>query len=283
MTKSEKIFKSKKFSATFCLSSVYAHVTTDGTQVLEAPTLPGDLAACHALIQQLLEQLDNATRKITPDGAPAPAIAPPAVRALVGEDRPQATGLVRRDAQDSLRRRTRRPSRNLLPLRHRQRPIARATAGGGFPPTCRASAVIHDLPENEKPCPCCGTMRTSSARRSASSSTIEPAKLKVIEHVRLKYVCKDCEAKAAEGGPQIATAEKPLSPIEKGLAAPGLLAYVIVSKYATTCRYTGWSGSWSGTASTSPARRMCDWMRPVGRGAAAAVRPDGRRKCWPRG
>jgi hypothetical protein len=30
---------------------------------------------------------------------------------------------------------------------------------------------------------------------------------------------------------QIRTAEKPLAPIEKGLAAPGLLAYVIVSKY----------------------------------------------------
>lgn len=27
------------------------------------------------------------------------------------------------------------------------------------------------------------------------------------------------------------TAEKPLAPIEKGLAAPGLLAYVLVSKY----------------------------------------------------
>jgi transposase len=49
--------------------------------------------------------------------------------------------------------------------------------------------------------------------------------------VRLKYACRHCEQNAAEGGPQISTAEKPLSPIEKGLAAPGLLAYVIVSKY----------------------------------------------------
>jgi hypothetical protein len=40
------------------------------------------------------------------------------------------------------------------------------------------------------------------------------------------------EQNAAAGGPQITTAEKPWSPIEKGLAAPGLLAYVIVSKYS---------------------------------------------------
>jgi transposase len=58
-----------------------------------------------------------------------------------------------------------------------------------------------------------------------------PAKVTVIEHVRIKYACPSCEERAAEGGPQITTAEKPLAPIEKGLAAPGMLAYVMVSKY----------------------------------------------------
>lgn len=58
-----------------------------------------------------------------------------------------------------------------------------------------------------------------------------PAKVKVIEHVRLKYGCRHCEAEASPDGPQIALADKPMQPIEKGLAAPGLLSYVIVSKY----------------------------------------------------
>jgi hypothetical protein len=40
-------------------------VTTDGPQVLELPTLPGDLAACHAMIGQLLENLQTATRKLS--------------------------------------------------------------------------------------------------------------------------------------------------------------------------------------------------------------------------
>ncbi len=40
-------------------------VTTEGTQVLEPATLPSDLAACHAMIRQLLDQLDNSTRKLS--------------------------------------------------------------------------------------------------------------------------------------------------------------------------------------------------------------------------
>jgi transposase len=55
--------------------------------------------------------------------------------------------------------------------------------------------------------------------------------VKVIEHVRLTYGCPQCERDASPDGPQIVTADKPLQPIEKGLAAPGLLSYVIVSKY----------------------------------------------------
>lgn len=92
--------------------------------------------------------------------------------------------------------------------------------------------VIHDLPEEEKPCPCCGKMRHVMGQEVSEQLDYVPAKLTVIEHVRLKYVCPACEQNASEAGPQIVTAEKPLSPIEKGLAAPGLLSYVIVSKYS---------------------------------------------------
>jgi transposase len=100
-----------------------------------------------------------------------------------------------------------------------------------LPANLERRQVIHDLPEEEKPCPCCGKMRHVIGRETSEQLDYVPAKLAVIEHVRLKYACPACEANAAPGGPQIATAEKPLSPIEKGLAAPGLLAYVIVSKY----------------------------------------------------
>jgi transposase len=92
--------------------------------------------------------------------------------------------------------------------------------------------VIHDLPEEQKPCACCGQLRHVIGQEVSEQLDYVPAKLTVIEHVRLKYACPACEAQAAETGPQITTAAKPLSPIEKGLAAPGLLAYESAAKVA---------------------------------------------------
>jgi transposase len=100
-----------------------------------------------------------------------------------------------------------------------------------LPSNLEREKVIHDLPEEAKPCPCCGKLRHIIGKETHEQLDYIPAKVKVIEHVRLKYGCPHCEANASPDGPQIVTAEKPLSPIEKGLAAPGLLSYVIVSKY----------------------------------------------------
>jgi len=91
--------------------------------------------------------------------------------------------------------------------------------------------VIHDLPEDEKPCPCCGKLRHIIGKQTHEQLDYVPAQVKVIEHIRLTYGCPHCEQNASPEGPQIVTADKPLPPIEKGLAAPGLLSYVIVSKY----------------------------------------------------
>jgi transposase len=121
--------------------------------------------------------------------------------------------------------------------------------------------VIHDLPEEEKACPCCGTMRIVIGDETSEQLDYVPAQVKVIEHVRLKYICKACEAKTAEGGPQIATAEKPLSPIEKGLAAPGLLSYVIVSKYADSLPLHRLERIFERHDIDIARSTMCDWMR----------------------
>jgi transposase len=51
-----------------------------------------------------------------------------------------------------------------------------------------------------------------------------PASFRVIRHVRSKLSCTKCDC--------IVQAEAPSRPIERGLAGPGLLAHVLVSKYA---------------------------------------------------
>lgn len=91
--------------------------------------------------------------------------------------------------------------------------------------------VIHDLPEDQKPCRCCGTMRHIIGQQISEQLEYVPAKVRVLQHVQIKYACRACEQSAVLTGAQVTTAEKPLSPIDKGLAGPGLLAHVMVSKY----------------------------------------------------
>ncbi len=58
-----------------------------------------------------------------------------------------------------------------------------------------------------------------------------PAKIQVIRDVRLKYACKSCEGVEDEE-PTVQIAPAPPAIIPKGLATPGLLAHIAVSKYA---------------------------------------------------
>ena len=241
-------------------------MTTDGTQLPEDATFPDELATCHALIQIQREQLDNASRKITQ---------------------------MEHQLQQLLRRLYGRSSEKIDPRQmvlfaemlkqlEEQNPPAdpepESTApaanrkGHGLrriPDDLPRERRIHDLPDEEKPCPCCGTMRTLIGQETSEQLDYVPAKVKVIEHVRLKYICKDCEAKAAEGGPQITTAEKPLAPIEKGLAAPGLLAHVIVSKYGDHLPLHRLEKIFQRHGIDISRSTLCDWMRQ----SAEALRP----------
>jgi transposase len=89
---------------------------------------------------------------------------------------------------------------------------------------------VHDLAEADKPCPCCGKMREKIGEESSWQVEFIPGHFERIEHVRVKYACRHCEHNAEN--PQITLADKPVQPIDKGMAGPGLLAYVVTSKYA---------------------------------------------------
>ena len=84
--------------------------------------------------------------------------------------------------------------------------------------------IIHDLPESEKICPHDGTTLKCIGEETSEQLDIIPAKITVLRHLRKKYACPCCEQ-------YLITALKPAQPIEKSIAAPGLLAHVAVSKY----------------------------------------------------
>lgn len=72
-------------------------------------------------------------------------------------------------------------------------------------------------------CPECGTELAALGEDVAEMLEYVPSHFKVIRHVRPKLSCPKCQT--------IVQAEAPSRPIARGLAGPGLLAHVLVSKY----------------------------------------------------
>ncbi len=88
----------------------------------------------------------------------------------------------------------------------------------------------HDLTEGDKPCSCCNQPRTKIGEESTWQIEYMPGYFIRIEHVQIKYGCPHCEQQGLN--PNIELADKPIQPIEKGMAGPGLLAYIATAKYA---------------------------------------------------
>ena len=88
---------------------------------------------------------------------------------------------------------------------------------------------VHDLPDDQKPCPCCGIERQKIGQEITWQVEYFPGHFARVQHLQAKYACTHCQQ---NDNPQITLAEKPLAPIDKGMAGPGLLAYVVTSKYA---------------------------------------------------
>jgi transposase len=117
------------------------------------------------------------------------------------------------------------------PIGRRTKSVKRHAHGRNeLPDSLPRIRIEHDLSDDEKKCPCCGEARTRMGEEVSEQLEIIPAKFQVLKHVRFKYACRACEAKAEN--PQIVTAAKPPQPIERGLPGPGLLAYLVTSKWS---------------------------------------------------
>ena len=76
----------------------------------------------------------------------------------------------------------------------------------------------------ESACPDCGGKLSKLGEDVSEVLEYVPASFFVVRHVRPKFSCTKCD--------HIVQAAAPSRPIERGVAGPGLLAHVLVSKYA---------------------------------------------------
>ena len=100
---------------------------------------------------------------------------------------------------------------------HRQRPARKP-----FPEHLPRERVIVPGPTA---CPCCGGARLSKLGEDVTETLeVIPRQWKVIQHVREKFSCRDCES--------INQAPAPFHVVPRGWAGPSLLAMILFEKYS---------------------------------------------------
>ena len=211
-------------------------MNTDVSLSLDAARLPEDLATCHALLLQLLAELQQRDARVadlehrmdlllrrlygrtsekldpaqlalfdTSPEEPAPQLPPPPPRPAA------TTGSVAKPAGHGRRR---------------------------LPDQLKRVEKIHDLTPAEKELLGGEANLIKIGQEVSEQLEWEPSSLYVIRHVQMTYTRRQSaageatdEQRPAAGAPTVITAAKPPQPIPGGLPGPGLLAHVAVSKY----------------------------------------------------
>jgi transposase len=120
----------------------------------------------------------------------------------------------------------------------------------------------HDLLEKEKICSCCGRQMDRIGEDITRELELQPAKLEAHIHVRPKYACRCCK----EG---VSAAPLPPRPIPGGIAGPGLISEVIVSKFGDHLPLYRLEDILVRYGIYIPRSTLCDWVKS----AAELFRP----------
>jgi transposase len=137
----------------------------------------------------------------------------------------------------------------------------------------RDIGALNHLPISEKTyelsgelclCPVCQGQREKIG--AEVSYTIEHirASLLRIKHIQCKYACRNCEQNGENPNIELAR-KKDASPIDKGMAGPGLLAYVATSKYADFLPLYRLEGIFLRQGLELDRATLCIWMADVAR------------------
>jgi transposase len=122
--------------------------------------------------------------------------------------------------------------------------------------------IEHDLPEGEKTCSCCGGPKQKIGEDLSRELDFTPAQLNVKVHVLPKYACPKCR----EG---VASPPVPPKPIPGGIAGAGLVAFVVVSKFADHLPLYRLEDILTRHGVFLARSTLCDWVR----NAAIVLKP----------
>ena len=225
------------------------------TMAVDLNQLPADLDLCHQLISDLHDQLDQKDKFAEKLQHQIEQL----LRWRYGQrsDRVSSNQLTLFDQEQVEEE----PADDDAPLEEEQvDPESKSKKKGHgrkpLPKDLPRRRVEYELSDDERKCPRCGGECECIGEETSEQLEYVPATLHVIEHARMKYACKktDCDG-------TVLLAEKPAQPIEKGLPGPGLLAHVVVSKYADHLPLNRQENMLARHGVVISRKTMCGWAR----------------------
>lgn len=109
------------------------------------------------------------------------------------------------------------------PVRWKERIARRPRGRRPMPSHVPRRVIVVDVPEKDKVC-ACGKAKAKIGESVSEKLDYIPSSFEVVQTVFPKYACPHCH----DG---VVSAPPPAQAVEKGMAAEGLLAHVVVSKY----------------------------------------------------
>jgi len=223
----------------------------------ETITLPSDIQSCHGIIQELVETV----RKQGRDYERLRSMYENLVQHRYGRKSERlediAPSLLLPFVQDYLKEHEKQPEEKKPAPKEEFEEITYTRKKGhgrkAIPDSLERERRVYDIEDAEKTCQCCGDQLQVFGEQTSEQLDFIPARLYVIEHVQLKYACKQCQE-------NVKVAEKPRQPIEKGIAASGLITHVAVSRFADHLPYYRQEGIFKRHNIDISRSSMCDWM-----------------------
>ena len=137
-----------------------------------------------------------------------------------------------------------------------------------------------DVQPSEKTCHCCGRTKDRIGEDQTKILDYVPPKLEVHVHVRPKYACRYCKDGVVSPPP-------PERPIARGIAGPGLIAQIVVSKFGEHQPHYRQEDFFVRHGLHIARSTQCDWVKTVdaalraaeGAGASIARPVDRRYAC----
>lgn len=131
---------------------------------------------------------------------------------------------------------------------------------------------IHlELSEEERSCGC-GAELVRIGEEVSEKLDVVPAQFVVKRYIRGKYACRSCEGSGDEELPAVRIAPMPPALIKRGIATPGLLAFILTAKYVDGLPFARQEKSFARFGVELSRQRMADWAMAVGAALAPVIK-----------